>query len=363
MTPTLPARPMGTRWASLRRAGRTVAPWLALGLAGLALCACQPAGDVSQVAARVNDADVTVHQVNFALQQQERPPPPEQVEAANRRVLESLIDQELAVQKSIELKLDRDPHVVQALEAARREVLAQAYRERISQDGARPSAHEVQRFYEATPALFAQRRVYTVQEVLVDAPAARLPWLRQRVSETRSVDDLAAALRAEGLRFSTGQLVRAAEQLPMALVEPFARLNEGEAAVVAEGPPTQVYFIEGAKLEPLSHERAAPAIEQYLATQARRRTIEDNLKALRTAAQIRYHGKFAPGSGQSSSASTALGADVASAAAPSLQPVQMTLPADGSAEPVKLEMPAPPAPQAAGSAIDPNLAKKGMGLK
>jgi hypothetical protein len=46
-----------------------------------------------------------------------------------------------------------------------------------------------------------------------------------------------------------------------------------------------------------------------------------------------------------------------------LQPVQMTLPADGSAEPVKLEMPAPPAPQAAGSAIDPNLAKKGMGLK
>ena len=34
-----------------------------------------------------------------------------------------MIDQELAVQKASELKLDREPQVVQALEAARREVL------------------------------------------------------------------------------------------------------------------------------------------------------------------------------------------------------------------------------------------------
>jgi EpsD family peptidyl-prolyl cis-trans isomerase len=361
-----PAPSMETRSADSGPARQTFASGRKLALlAALVLAACGPAGDVSQVAARVNDADVTVHQVNFALQQQDRPLPAEQVDAASRRLLESLIDQELAVQKSIELKLDRDPQVVQALEAARREVLARAYRERISQDGARPSAEEVRRFYEATPALFAQRRVYTVQELQVDAPAARLPWLRQRLSDASSVDDFAAALQAEGLRFSAGQLVRAAEQLPMALVEPFARLKEGDAAVVAEGPPTQVYFIEGAKPEPLSLERAAPAIEQYLATQARRRTIDENLKALRTAAQIRYQGKFAPsGTGSAASTPAAPGLDVASAAAQSMQPVQMALPADGSSEPVKLDMPAAsPAPQTAGSAIDPNLAKKGMGLK
>jgi EpsD family peptidyl-prolyl cis-trans isomerase len=334
-------------------------------LAAAVLAGCGRTPDATQVAARVNDADVTVHQVNFALQQQDRGLRPEQVETASKRVLESLIDQELAVQKSVELKLDRDPQVVQMLESARREVLARAYRERITQDGARPTALEVRRFYEATPALFSQRRVYSLQELVVDVPAARLPWLRQRLGQARSADDFAAALQAEGLRLSTSHLVKPAEQLPMALVEPFAKMNPGDSAVVAEGPPARVYFIDGARLEPVALERAAPAIEQYLVTQAKRRAIDDNLRALRTAARIRYQGKFAAGGGGAASAGAAGAPAVVSGSAPALspQPVQLALPA-GSPEPVKLDMPvASPAPEAAGSAIDPNLAKTGMGLK
>ena len=55
---------------------------------------------------------------------------------------ETLIDQELAVQKAVELKLDRDPQVVQALEAARRDVLARAYKERVTQGVTRAGSEE-----------------------------------------------------------------------------------------------------------------------------------------------------------------------------------------------------------------------------
>lgn len=323
----------------------------------LSLAGCQRAADVTQVAARVNDADVTVHQVNFALQQQGEALRPDQADAAGRRMLESLIDQELAVQKSLELKLDREPQVVQALEAARREVLARAWRERVSQAGARPTADEVQRFYAGTPALFAQRRVYTLHELQVDVPAERLAGVKQHLAGASGADAFTRWLAEEGLRVASSDSVTPAEQLPMGLVEPFARLQAGEATVVSDGPPLRVVFVTEVRTAPLSLERAAPAIEQYLATQARRRAIDEQLKALRGTAQIRYHGKFV---GEPADGAGVAGRWPAASAPPT---VQLPLP-EGPAEPVKLKLPdAAPAPVAAGSAIDPNLAKKGMGLK
>jgi EpsD family peptidyl-prolyl cis-trans isomerase len=325
----------------------------------LALAGCgERKGDATQVAARVNQSDITVHQINFVLQQ-ERGVRPDQAETAGKRVLETLIEQELAVQKAMELKLDRDPQVVQALDAARREVLARAYKERVTQGTARPTQEEMRRFYDSTPALFSQRRVYSLQELLIDAPPARQDWIKERLARTASVDDFADALKAEGLRYSGSHAVKPAEQLPMGLVDRFAKMKDGEAAILAEAPAMRVVFIAASRLEPVSYERAAPAIEQYLATLAKRRSIDDNLKALRTAAQITYQGKFAGGPGPAAAA----------ASAPALPPmapvpVQVALPEEGSSEPVRLAMPdAAPPPDHAGSGIDPDLVKKGMGLK
>ncbi|HJV70893.1 EpsD family peptidyl-prolyl cis-trans isomerase [Ideonella sp.] len=308
--------------------------------------------DATQVAARVNSGDITVHQINFVLQQ-DRGVRPDQADSAGRRVLETLIDQELAVQKAVELKLDREPQVVQALEAARREVLARAYRERVTQGTPRPTAEEARRFYDATPALFSQRRVYSLQELLIDVPPDKQAWVKTRLARATSVDDFADALKAEGLRYSGSHAVKPAEQMPMGLVERFAKMKDGDSAVLSDAPSMRVVFIAASRVEPVSFERASPAIEQYLATLARRRTIDDNLKALRTAAKITYQGRFAGGPAASGPAP----------GLPALAPAQVPLSED-SPNPVTLSVPdAAPPPSAAGSGMDPDMAKKGMGLQ
>ncbi|HEX5687218.1 MAG TPA: EpsD family peptidyl-prolyl cis-trans isomerase [Ideonella sp.] len=337
--------PRGARWLLLPAAVGV--------LVGMAGCGERKV-DATQVAARVNQSDITVHQVNFMLQQ-DHSVRPDQLDAASKRVLESLIDQELAVQKSIELKLDRDPQVVQALEAARREVLARAYKERVTQGVTRAGSAEARSFYDTTPALFKERRVYSLQELVIDAPAAKQAWVVDRLAKAKTADEFAEALKAEGLRYTGSHAVKPAEQLPMGLVDRFAQMKDGESAVLSDAPNLRVVFVAASRIEPVSFERAAPAIEQYLATLAKRRAIDDNLKALRTAAQISYQGKFVGGPG-------AAGGPAASAPAAGLP--SMVPPPETSPEPVQMTVPdAAPPPASAGSGMDPNIAKKGMGLK
>lgn len=147
-----------------------------LAAALLALAGCGPrGGTATQTAAKVGKGEITVHQINFILQQQ-RGLRPEQADAASRQVLDRLIDQELAVQKADALDLDRDPRVLQSLEAARREVLARAYADKVAEGAAKPTAEEIARYYADKPELFSQRRIYSLQELTVQAtPRRRRP--------------------------------------------------------------------------------------------------------------------------------------------------------------------------------------------
>src|SRR5437868_1418263 len=117
----------------------------------------------SQTAARVNKEEITVHQINHVLQAQ-RGLPPEQAASASKQILEKLIDQELTVQKAGEQKLDRDPKVVAAIDAARREIISRAYLEKIGAGAPKPSPEEIKAYYDSNPALFKERRVYNLQE-------------------------------------------------------------------------------------------------------------------------------------------------------------------------------------------------------
>lgn len=262
----------------------------------VALCAVLTAcGDrqerASQTAAKVNKDEITVHQINFALQQQRVRP--EQSEAAARQVLERLIDQQLALQKADDLKLDRDPRVVQQLETARREILARAYFDKIGEGAAKPTADEIRAYFEAKPALFRERRVYNLQEILIDAPAEQVPALRQRLAQSADVAAFVEHLKAEGIRYTGNQIVRGAEQLPLAAVDRIAAMKDGEAMVTPTPAGLQVLVVVGSRAQPVTEEQARPAIEQFMLNDRRRQMVEADLKTLREAAAIEYVGRFA----------------------------------------------------------------------
>lgn len=318
-----------------------VGPIVGIVACSLLLVACGDKKDkgASQTAAKVNKEEITVHQINFVLQQQ-RGLRPEQADAASQQVLERLIDQELAVQQANALELDRDPRVVQQLEAVKREVLARAYAEKVGESAMRPTPEEIKAYYDANPALFKERRVYSLQEIKIEAPAEQLPALREKLQASKSIGDFVEALKADGVRYNGTQAVRPAEQLPLASLKTFAQMKDGQAVFNTVPGGAIVVVLAGSRMQPVSEEQARTPIEQFLLNERKRKLLEDDRARLRQDATIQYVGKFAE-----SAASAPAAASAAQATLPSLAP-------------------AGEAPTAAASAgLDAAAISKGMGLK
>jgi EpsD family peptidyl-prolyl cis-trans isomerase len=295
----------------------------------------------TQIAAKVNKEEISIHQINFLLQQQ-RGLKPEQADAAGKQILERLIDQELAVQKAIEQKLDRDPKVVQQLEASRREIIARAYVEKSGDAAAKPSADEIKKYYDEKPALFKDRRIYSIQELAVQVPPEQIDSLRTQLQGAKSINDFIEYMKANNIKFAGNQAVRPAEQLPMNMLEGFAKMKDGQALLVPSATGAQVIVLAASRAEPVDEVRARPAIEQFLGNDAKRKLIDAEMKAMRAASRVEYVGKWA--------APAASGPDAAPAAV------------------APAAVPAPPTPTPAASAsaagADADAMSKGLsGLK
>ncbi len=257
----------------------------------LAGCGGKEKDKATQTAAKVNKEEITVHQINNVLSRRAAVPP-EQAASASRQVLEQLIDQELEIQQAEEQKLDRQPAVMQQIEAARREIIARSYLEKIGTGAPKPTPAEIAAYYEAHPELFAQRRIYGLREVNIDATPEQATALRAALPAAKTFADFLAYLKANNLHFTSSDAVRSAEQLPLATVKQFAALKDGQAALGTRPGGVQIVYLTQSRSAPISQEQAKPAIEQYLLNQRKIKLIDDALRTLRAAAKIDYEGAF-----------------------------------------------------------------------
>ncbi|UXH79485.1 EpsD family peptidyl-prolyl cis-trans isomerase [Roseateles amylovorans] len=318
--------------------GFRLAALTAATLMAVALTACGggSGAKASQTAAKVNKEEITVHQINFVLQRQPNLKP-DQVEGASRQVLERLIDQELAVQKAQDLKLDRDPRVVQQIETAKREIIARAYAERLGETASKPQPQEITQYYNDKPALFADRRIYNLQEISIEAKPEQFDALRARLGEAKTLPEFLDYLKANDIKFVGTQAVRSAEQLPLNSLDAVARLKDGQSMLNATPTGLLVVYLAGSRSQPVTLEQARPAIEQFLLNQRRTDLLAKDIKAMRENAKIEYVGKFAE---------AAASAPAGSASAPVAPIAPVTS----------------PDPAASGS-LDSNSSSKGLGNK
>lgn len=248
------------------------------------LVACAPGGQpTGQVIARVNDTDISALQFDYSAR---RMGVTEPVGALRTEIVHKLVDRELAMQRALEEKLDRDPDVVLQLEEARRDVLARVYSERVAARAPRPGEDEAARYFSEHPALFAQRRIYRLREAALPADLAQLDEVRRRFAAGQPAPEVLGWLRTQQARFNEDTSIRAAEQLPIEALPRLAAASEGQTMLFESPRGVIVYQVLAAQAAPVSWDQARPVIVEHLARQAGKRAVEVELQHLRGAARI-----------------------------------------------------------------------------
>jgi EpsD family peptidyl-prolyl cis-trans isomerase len=268
-------------------------------LAATVLVACGPKKDApaadaagSDVVAKVGNDELTESQLRIALQKQ-RGMRPDAGDAAAKQVLDQLIDEQIVAQKAVAAKLDQDPRVAAQIEAARRDILARRFIEQVAESAPKPTDDAVQKFYDSRPALFAQRKVFTLQRTDIQAPDDRRPEVDAKVQSVKSSAELSDWLKSQKLAFTTKTEQDASEQLPPNVLEKLSGLKDGQSMVVPSQFGVTALTLVSSAPAPKPLAEARPAIEQFLANQGKRELVMGLQKTLRNDVKVEYKGRFA----------------------------------------------------------------------
>ena len=267
---------------------------LVLGIAG---CSSKDGKKpATQVAAKVNAEEISVHQINFVLGRSGAGAiPPEQAPKVRREILEKLIDQQLAVEQALDKKLDRSPDVVMAIEAARRDILARAYVEQLAATASKPTDDEAKKYYAEHPQLFAERHIFNIQEIILPASAGVATELTNMTTAGKPMDEIANWLKGRGIKFTGGAATRPAEQIPLELLPKIHALKDGQGLVINSPQTLTVMRLVASQSAPVPEAAALPRIQQYLGNQRAGEVAAAELKQLKAKAKIAYVGEFAEG--------------------------------------------------------------------
>ncbi len=246
----------------------------------LAGCSVSEGGTPPNVAARVNAEVISVPELEAARTRGD---------SFGGDTLERLIDQRLARQHALEQGLERSPPIAQALESARTEILARAYRQLVAEAQPRPTPAEIRSYYAAHPELFARRRIYSLEEVAIARGPELAAPLLERAARGEPLEVIARWLESREARFTINRATRAAEQLPLELVSRLQAMKEGDVHALDDGAGGVVVLrIVAARLSPLDEASAAPLIEKFLLARRSSEALAAEMKRLRAKARIEY---------------------------------------------------------------------------
>jgi EpsD family peptidyl-prolyl cis-trans isomerase len=199
----------------------------------------------------------------------------------------------LAAQSARRQSLDKSPAVIQAMELARREVLARAYQDELGNKANQPDSEAILKYYDEHPELFANRKAYTLAQTVVKADASVLSPVKDKVERTASFDALKQMLDGAALQASSQTVMQWSEDIPMTILPKLAYLKDGQSLVLQQEGALVILTVMKTEARPLSRNAASAAIRNLLYGNARRTQIESAMVEVRGKAQIVRKGAFA----------------------------------------------------------------------
>jgi EpsD family peptidyl-prolyl cis-trans isomerase len=211
--------------------------------------------------------------------------------------LDALIDEQLLVSAALRAGLENEASVVAAAEAGRRQALVRAYLEHKAVPLGPIRSEDIERYYAQHSELFARRRIYRMQEIVISVPPERVDEITASLASLTTFRQRREWLDAKQLPYRVGAVTMAAEELPADLLATVSQLAEGNVFNVRSEQGLTMVQIIGIEDRPLTLAQSRDDIERFLVNQRLDRLAREEAARLRKTARIEYFAPFT-GSGR-----------------------------------------------------------------
>jgi len=244
-----------------------------------------------QAVVRVNDDEITILQLNDEQKRAGDKDGKQVVEP--KQLLESLIDRQLLTEEGLRVNIDRTPDVLQTIERAKAQIIADAYLESIVSKLPQPSQSEIDLYYQEHPEYFSQRKQYDMQQLIVSTKDMS-GELKNIIGSAKNLDDVASWLDKHNVHYARGQLSRNTTDMPEQIVANLKEIKKGQLFIVNQRGNSLINSIVDIRNNFVTTEDAAPQIKQYLINKKSKDAVEAEVARLRSLAKIEYLNALSP---------------------------------------------------------------------
>lgn len=241
----------------------------------------------TQVVAKVNGEEVTVHEVNQYMSHiTQMDATPEQM---RKNAIDAVIDQHLLQTAAKQAKLDRDVDVLETELDSTKNILIDAYKARHFNATTSPTEQQISAYYQSHPLLFAERKLYQLQQLRIQSSVENQPALLAQLKQSDNIEAFVHWLDAQRIAYDISNTVKAPEDMGATEQGMVTKMKVGEAAIVNQDQNSlSLVFLTATQQQPITLVHARLRIQDALMADSAVQQAALWLKQARLNAKIVY---------------------------------------------------------------------------
>ena len=273
--------------------------WTAALLASVALGGCHFGGGASakaptgQVVATVGDREITMRELNAETPPVANPDPRAH-KAAQMSTLENIVARTVLAKAAVDQGIDKTPEFALVKQRAMDTLLAQSLESKIAGQVPKVTKDDADRFIGAHPDIFAQRKVWAIDQLRMARPND--PTLIKRLEPLKTLPEIEALLNQEKVPFqrSTGNLDAVGADPRM--IDAIIKLPAGEVFVIPSNDSLLVNQIKDTKIVPFVGQQSVNYAMQVMTRQRTQEAVQRQVSAMfgKAKASVHFNKDFAP---------------------------------------------------------------------
>lgn len=271
---------------------------LLVALSVVNLSACNDHQEVtSKILATVNGEAITAHQLDAELRFANSNSTGKVTQvtdpAVRKQALETLINRRLLLTEAVRQKVDRNPEVIDFIERFRTQVIVQAFLDSMVANTGKPSNVEIDEYFNAHPELFAQRKIFDIQQLSIASQDYSVA-LKQMMDKASSLDQIALWLNAKKIAYIQTTRSYTSAEMPTETASNLRSLGRNRLFILEDGDQTLLCALKDVRDSPLTNQASAAQIEHYLFVEKMQRVAVTEITKLRSSSKINYVATSAP---------------------------------------------------------------------